>query len=167
MVGRNLILRKLRICAGHRVYGHESKCSNLHGHDYTFEFWVRPKNNLDSIGRVLDFSVVKKVMAEWLDENLDHAMILFKDDPLVEWFKNKMVKCQVLIEDDDCWQCETVESPFFGQKHYVLSLNPTAENLCNVLAHKAQELLRGYDIAVTKVGCWETPNCYAEYILQE
>ena len=51
-------VRKIHFSAGHRVYGHESKCSNLHGHNYVL--WVHAgAKELDELGRVIDFSVLK------------------------------------------------------------------------------------------------------------
>ena len=32
---------------------------------------------------VLDFSDIKRVVSNWIDDNLDHRMILHRDDPAV------------------------------------------------------------------------------------
>src|SRR5262249_14498003 len=50
--------RLLQFDAGHRVYQHEGKCANLHGHRYTAEITAQAEA-LDKIGRVIDFSVLK------------------------------------------------------------------------------------------------------------
>src|SRR4051794_12258865 len=82
-------------CAGHRVYGHENKCSNLHGHNYRITFvcsTTRPpadcdvyilERALDSVGRVIDFSVMKEKLCEWLEREWDHKMLLWYRDPFV------------------------------------------------------------------------------------
>jgi 6-pyruvoyltetrahydropterin/6-carboxytetrahydropterin synthase len=69
------------ISCGHRVYGHESKCANLHGHNYRVTFTVG--GDLDSLGRVLDFSVIKSRLCIWLEDNWDHKFILWEQDPAV------------------------------------------------------------------------------------
>ena len=51
------------ICMGHRVVGHEGKCKNLHGHNYRFTFYCESEE-LDSIGRVIDFSCIKNSLCK-------------------------------------------------------------------------------------------------------
>ena len=63
------IIKRLEIDAGHRVLMHESKCANVHGHRYAFFIKVYAPQ-LDSVGRVVDFSVIKDKVGGWLDENL-------------------------------------------------------------------------------------------------
>lgn len=67
---------------GHRVFGHESKCAHLHGHNYRAHFIVSPVAGLDSVGRVLDFSVIKTRLCDWLESNWDHRFLIFHQDPL-------------------------------------------------------------------------------------
>ena len=67
---------------GHRVCGHESKCAFLHGHNYRVTFTIEGK--LDYLGRVLDFSVIKSKLCEWLEEKWDHRCLIWEQDP---WFE--------------------------------------------------------------------------------
>ena len=53
---------------GHRVYGHESKCAHLHGHNYRIYLTVEA-DQLDTVGRVMDFSVIKDKFVIWLEVN--------------------------------------------------------------------------------------------------
>lgn len=135
------ITRTLEIDAGHRVLNHESKCANLHGHRYKFEI-TAVAEKLDSLGRVIDFSEVKKRLGTWLDENWDHTMIIFDQDfealsALVQVNRNKPI----------------AEVPF----------NPTAENMAEYLLNSiCPELFKDSKITVSKVKIWETPNCVAE-----
>src|SRR5574343_934840 len=77
------VIRSHEICAGHRVVGHESKCRHLHGHNYVFHFHVAPITvPLDDIGRVIDFSVVKSTLCQWLENNWDHRFLHWENDPL-------------------------------------------------------------------------------------
>lgn len=71
------------ISCGHRVFGHEGKCANLHGHNYRVHFKVQAEE-LDGIGRVIDFGVIKSKLAMWLEDNWDHKFLLWNRDPALE-----------------------------------------------------------------------------------
>jgi len=119
---------------GHRVLGHEGKCNRLHGHRYVAE--VTCRGELDSLGRVIDFGVIKEMIGGYIDGNWDHRTMLFASDPLIG-----------MIDDDES---------------VVPSLtNPTAENIAATIL-KMQHLLDGSGVEIVKVRVWETPNCYAE-----
>lgn len=67
--------------AGHRVHGHEGKCAHLHGHGYRAHFTVRPVGGLDAVGRVLDFSMIKARLCQWLEDHWDHRFLVWEQDP--------------------------------------------------------------------------------------
>ncbi len=134
------ITRRLEFDAGHRLVGHESKCSRLHGHRYVAEITCQAER-LDAIGRVIDFSKIKEVVGGWIDANWDHSMILTMEDPLVA--------CGIEV--------------FGTQYPYVMTVNPTAENMVEVLAQQAAVLLAPFNIQVVTVRLYETPNCFADY----
>lgn len=137
------ITRRIPFCAGHRVMGHETKCKNLHGHN--FVALVTCTGNLDSIGRVVDFSVIKSKVKGWIDDQWDHGFILNGED------KDGM-RAMALVPD---------------QKVYLMTGNPTAENLATLLMIKAQELLGGAGLTVTCVAIEETENCKAQVSLSD
>lgn len=132
-------VRKLKFDAGHRVVNHESKCANLHGHEYHAEIYC-DADNLDGLGRVIDFSVIKEVFGKWIDENLDHTMIIWDHDPLL----GNLQRC-------------IINKPF-----YITSFNPTAENLALHLIEVGNRLLNIHGVRVTKMRLHETSNCYVE-----
>jgi 6-pyruvoyltetrahydropterin/6-carboxytetrahydropterin synthase len=72
------------ISCGHRVHGHESKCALLHGHNYRIHFTC--VGDLDNIGRVIDFSVIKSTLCMWLEDNWDHRFLAWRVDPLMKVF---------------------------------------------------------------------------------
>lgn len=126
-------------CAGHRVYGHESKCAHLHGHNYRVHFHCEA-DDLDAVGRVIDFSAIKEHLCEWLEEKWDHRFLVYCDDPLKSY----------LMDLD-----KTVT---------VVPFNPTAENMAKYLATViAPDRLKDTGIVVTKVVVEETRKCFAEY----
>lgn len=71
---------------GHRVYGHESKCAHLHGHNYRIHLTIEAEE-LDSVGRVLDFSAIKEHLCYWLEDNWDHKFLVWENDPFANTLK--------------------------------------------------------------------------------
>lgn len=132
------ITRIFEFDAAHRVLGHEGKCQFLHGHRYQAEVTVSC-DNLDKLGRVIDFSIVKNVVGDWIDHNWDHRAILNGQDPHYMYLR------------------EQDESP------YMMVGNPTAEHLARELYFKARHLLVEKDVTVTSVKIWETAKCNAVY----
>jgi 6-pyruvoyltetrahydropterin/6-carboxytetrahydropterin synthase len=134
----------LTFAAGHRVYGHEGHCRFPHGHNYVATITASAEE-LDELGRVVDFGVVKTLIGGWIEQNWDHAFIFWhRDRDLI-----------AIYEEHRDW------------KHYQLALNPTAENLANHLHRIADGLLENYHITVTKVRIEETENCAAESVLRQ
>jgi 6-pyruvoyltetrahydropterin/6-carboxytetrahydropterin synthase len=132
------------------VLKHESKCKHLHGHRYVAEVTVTAEE-LDSLGRIIDFGVVKQLVGGWIDANWDHNMIFHPDDPLLKVLVNGPLTMM------------QVEDITGGKRPFVLDSNPTAENLARVLFQAAGELLQPYDIRVVRVRLHETPNCFATF----
>ena len=69
------------IASAHLIKGHEGKCKNLHGHMWKIEVTVESAQ-LNDLGMVCDFAVLKKRLQEVLDP-LDHGCLndvpYFKD----------------------------------------------------------------------------------------
>lgn len=132
------------ISCGHRVFGHESKCRFLHGHNYRI-FFVCEANELDSVGRVLDFSVMKSVLCEWLEENWDHKFLVWYKDPIIA----TLLSLREFADAEGL-----IEVPF----------NPTAENMAEFLLHNGNRLLRqaGHpEVVLVEVQVEETRKCSA------
>ena len=134
-------VRIIKFDMGHRVVRHESKCRTLHGHEYKAEIYATA-DKLDDLGRVIDFGVIKDVVGKWIDDELDHNMMLWDQDPNLPFIQ----------------QCDGLKKPF------VVPFNPTAENIAELICTKANELLQGSGVKVDKIILWETSNCYVEYI---
>lgn len=133
--------RKIHFSSGHRVLGHEGKCVNPHGHNYYAHIFAEAEE-LDSIGRVIDFSVLKEKVGAWIDEHFDHTFLVFDQDI-------EMIAALNLIKSP--------KAPF------ICTFNPTAENIAHyLLTVVCPEVLEQYPITVKKVVLYETDNCYAE-----
>lgn len=126
------------ISCGHRVYGHESKCAHLHGHNYRVTFVC--SGDLDSVGRVIDFSVIKSRLCMWLEENFDHRFLIWEKDPIA---------IDLLKLDP-----RVVFVPF----------NPTAENIARHLVEVvAPKQLEGTGVTLIRCSVEETRKCSAEF----
>ena len=136
-------VRRIQFCAGHRVWRHESKCNNLHGHNYVV-FFHASAPDLDNIGRVIDFSVLKQKLGTWIDTHWDHGFIHHEDD------------------QESIAALKAVPS----QKTFALPDNPTAENMASYLLHTVCPAeLAGTGVTVGRIVLWETENCYVEVSL--
>jgi len=81
------ITRRLEFDSGHRIPNHDGQCKHLHGHRYAIEVTlsgeVADHPGKADDGMVLDFGDIKAVISRWIDDRLDHRMILCRDDPAV------------------------------------------------------------------------------------
>lgn len=137
-------IRRVQFCAGHRVLNHESKCANPHGHNYVALFYAQA-DELDDIGRVIDFSVLKEKIGNWIDVFWDHTFIVNEKD-------HEMREALAIVESN--------KEPFLAP------FNPTAENMAEyLLLIVCPGVLQGTGVTVTKVELWETENCKAEAML--
>lgn len=124
--------------ASHRLQaGYTGKCTNNHGHSWVCKIILRGEE-LDGKAMLMDFSDMKAIK-NWIDDNLDHATILLKGDPFLEYLKNN------------------------GHKTWVTEENPTSEHICFLLFEKARELFENERVRVYAVSINETCTSRAEY----
>lgn len=128
------VTRQIDFCYGHRLLNYDGKCRHLHGHNGRAVIAIE-SDTLDERGMVLDFSDIKRVVSGWIDEQLDHRMILHRDDPAVSMLQS------------------------LGEPLFLVDENPTAENIAKLIFDFASG--KGYP--VVRVDLWETPRCYASY----
>lgn len=163
------VIRSHEICAGHRVVGHESKCRHLHGHNYKFHFKVAPKHGcgkvvtrgklvedgLDSVGRVIDFSVVKTTLCQWLEDNWDHKFLHWEEDPLI---KALQVDCEL------CDEATGHDVRDFDNSLVSLPFNPTAENLAAYMVDViGPQILDEHGVELVECTIEETSKCHVNY----
>lgn len=159
------VIRSHEICAGHRVVGHESKCRHLHGHNYKFHFKVAPKKGsqeinsilLDDVGRVIDFSVVKTTLCQWLEDNWDHKFLHWEEDPLIKALQVDLELCDEATGHD-------VRD--FDNSLVSLPFNPTAENLAAYMVEViGPQLLNEHGVQLVECTIEETSKCHVNYSL--
>ena len=148
------------ISTGHRGVGHENKCRHLHGHNYRIHF-VCEAGELDTVGRVIDFGVIKEKLCMWVENYWDHKFLAWEKDPVMN-----AVSCMnftgldpaVMEEEDAMLQASLVFTPF----------NPTAENMAQHLVEViGPKQLQGTGIQLVSVTIEETAKCSASYEVTE
>lgn len=133
-MARHEVMKVIHFSYGHRLMNYDGPCRHLHGHNGVIEVRVGSEA-LDARGMVVDFGDVRDVVKGWVDANLDHRMLLCRDDPAVP----------VLQE--------------LGEPLYILDDNPTAENIAKEIFERTRE--RG--LAICEIRLWETPSSQAVY----
>jgi 6-pyruvoyltetrahydropterin/6-carboxytetrahydropterin synthase len=128
------VTKEINFCYGHRLLNYSGKCRHLHGHNGKAVI-VMERPELNELGMVVDFSEIKESIRTWIDENLDHRMILCERDPAVEHLR-------------------AANEPL-----YLLPVNPTAENIARTI----YEFAKSAGFPVVEVSLWETPTAFATY----
>ncbi len=128
------VIKEIHFCYGHRLLAYQGKCRHLHGHNGKVEIELAAKA-LDQLGMVMDFEEVKRHVQSWIDTELDHKMLLSREDPAVPVLQ-RLQEPLVLM---DC--------------------NPTAENIAKMIFEYAKQ----QGLPVVSVRLWETASSSATY----
>ena len=128
------VAREIKFCYGHRLLNYDGKCRHLHGHNGRAVITLAAQE-LDALGMVMDFSRIKRVVQSWIDETIDHKMLLHQDDPVLPFLREQ------------------------GEPVHVMKVNPTAENIARLI----YDFATAQGFPVTEVQLWETENCHATY----
>ena len=128
------VTREIDFCYGHRLLNYDGKCKYLHGHNGRAVITLEA-HELDECGMVLDFSDIKRVLSDWIENTLDHRMILNRQDPVVPMLQE------------------------LGEPMYLIDTNPTAENIARLIYDFTFEC--GFPVVDCRL--WETPHCFATY----
>jgi 6-pyruvoyltetrahydropterin/6-carboxytetrahydropterin synthase len=126
--------KQIKFCYGHRLLNYDGKCRHLHGHNGTVEIALEGAD-LDERGMLVDFTSLKDVMSRWIDENLDHKMLLHRDDPALPGLRA------------------------LGEPVFVMDTNPTAEAIAKLIFDAAV----AHRFPVVEVRLWETDSSVATY----
>jgi 6-pyruvoyltetrahydropterin/6-carboxytetrahydropterin synthase len=128
------VTKRIDFCYGHRLLDYDGICKHPHGHNAVAEIEIRT-DSLDARNMVVDFNDIKRLIKGWVDRELDHKMILRRDDPLAR----------------------SLEA--LGEPMFLLDSNPTAERIAQLLFDVARE----QGLPVVRVTVWETPSSWATY----
>ena len=128
------VTKRIDFCYGHRLLDYDGICKHPHGHNAVAEIEVRT-DTLDKRNMVCDFSDIKRIVKGWIDRELDHKMILRRDDPLVK----------------------ALEA--LGEPMYLVESKPTEERIARLI----YDISREQGLPVARVTVWETPTSWATY----
>jgi 6-pyruvoyltetrahydropterin/6-carboxytetrahydropterin synthase len=128
------VTKSISFCYGHRLLNYPGKCRHLHGHNAKAVITLEGEA-LDELGMLFDFNEIKAAVKSWIDEELDHTMLLYKKDPIIP-----------LLEQA-------------GERFLVTEENPTAEHIAKMIYDRVRAA--GYPVA--EVTVTETDTCYASY----
>ena len=128
------VTKEIGFCYGHRLLNYAGKCRNLHGHNGRAVVTLEAPA-LDRLGMVVDFTEIKRVLKTWIDDTLDHKMLLHRDDPVLPELRRQ------------------------GEPFVELDVNPTAENIAKMIFDYAI----GHGLPVVEVTLWESDNSFATY----
>lgn len=128
------VTKHIEFCYGHRLLDYDGVCKHPHGHNAVAEIEIRT-DSLDPRNMVCDFSEIKRIAKTWIDDQLDHKMILRHDDPLVEPLRR------------------------LGEPVFVVDSNPTVERIARLIF----DHVKSQGLPVVRVRVWETPTSCASY----
>ena len=131
---------------GHRVLNHRSICKGLHGHRYKAEICVEgeliDKSGASEEGMVIDFADIKRTAQKLIQDEFDHAFMVWdKDAELLVFFKHSK-----------------------GHKPVIVPFTPTAENVAAYIFHILEDKFSDVyktGLHLQSIKLWETPSSYA------
>lgn len=130
--------------SGHRVMNERMKCFNMHGHTYKYELEFE-FNEMEDIGYAIDFKEIKRVGCQWIDDLLDHGMIVNPED--------RAVIDAAIATGSKIWYMS-----LNGKDKYC---NPSVENIAKEIFLAMAVLFASYkNLNIHKITLYETPNCF-------
>lgn len=121
--------------AGHRLSNYEGPCKNIHGHSYKLHITITGEKLTNGI--LIDFKVLKKIVETAVINEMDHTLLLKRNEFNIKATEN------------------------LGSKILWLDEDPTAEYLVTYIGSKIKdELPEG--IKLLRLRLYETDSCYAE-----
>lgn len=129
------VTKEFSFDSAHRlVNGYKGKCANIHGHTWRVRLTITG-DTLNQYGFLWDFGDFKPIK-EFIDQELDHAMLVAHTDEQMRLF------------------CAAN-----NQKYYVIPDNPTSENIARHLFERGRAL--GLPLSMVEID--ETCTCKAWY----
>ena len=102
------VTKHIDFCYGHRLLNYSGMCQHLHGHNARVEVDIE-SDRLDARGMVYDFADIKETIKAWIDDTLDHNMLLNQADPVVPLLQQR------------------------GERLFLMNENPTAESIAKLI----------------------------------
>jgi 6-pyruvoyltetrahydropterin/6-carboxytetrahydropterin synthase len=128
------VSKSVSFCYGHRLINYSGKCQHLHGHNARAVITLE-SSSLNERGMVEDFSDLNRLVWDWLEQEIDHTLLLHRDDPVLPVLEGA------------------------GERVRAIDCNPTAENIARMI----YDYVAGKGYPVTEVALWETETSRASY----
>lgn len=177
------IVKDIEIDVGHRILQHESKCRHVHGHRLRIRIHASAEK-LDTVGRIVDFGVIKEVIGGWLNNNLDHVFVANPQDPILNFLEENKLRHYVMEFPATEIACKhmlaTSPKPptsnwrLFVEQMYTSetqALEPTSENLARMIYEKCLLLTFDFpklrDISINQIEVYETPSSSASFTSED
>lgn len=139
------LTKEFRFETGHALPGYDGLCRNVHGHSYHLSVTIigEPIQDPEHVknGMVLDFSDLKKIVKEEIEDPFDHATVL-----------NVSSKHKFLAD--------TMEAE--GHKVIRVDYQPTSEMMLLDFVEKIQKRLPAH-LQLASLKLRETATAYAEW----
>lgn len=132
----------------HALWNYDGACRNIHGHSYRLFVTILGEPNPDSedpkFGMVLDFKDLKALVKGPVVDELDHALVLYKevDEQLLSHIRNMY------------------------EKVHLFDFQPTCENLVLFIVDTIRARLPG-SLELHSVKLYETASSFGEWFADD
>ena len=99
-----IVKKRMEIAGAHRLnLNYESKCANLHGHNWIVTVWCKSQT-LDANGMVIDFTHIKREVQEKLDHKFLNDVVEFNPtaENIAKWVCKQIPRCyRVSVQESE------------------------------------------------------------------
>lgn len=99
-----IVKKRMEIAGAHRLnLNYESKCANLHGHNWIVTVWCKSQT-LDANGMVIDFTHIKREVQDKLDHKFLNDVVPFNPtaENIAKWVCEQIPNCyRVLVQESE------------------------------------------------------------------
>ena len=99
-----IVKKRMEIAGAHRLnLNYESKCANLHGHNWIVTVWCKSQT-LDANGMVMDFTHIKREVQDKLDHKFLNDVVPFNPtaENIAKWVCDQIPNCyRVSVQESE------------------------------------------------------------------
>lgn len=99
-----IVKKRMEIAGAHRLnLNYDSKCANLHGHNWIVTVWCKSQT-LDANGMVIDFTHIKREVQDKLDHKFLNDVVPFNPtaENIAKWVCEQIPHCyRVSVQESE------------------------------------------------------------------